>query len=267
VRNGGALFREALASVVAQDYANLEIVISDNASTDETPEIIREFQARDRRIVVHRQETLLPVMDNFLYVLHAARGEFFMWAAHDDLHSPDFVSGLLPAFDDPAVALAFPDLVVRGNTREAGFLRQYDFDNTRLAPLQRLRKQVMMQCFHIYGLWRRDFLTSIKWFYTAWWPDMPLMATAAYVRTFRHISGPSFIYLELPKTNRERAERQHNAAARSSVHNVFGLAFACARTAFANVGLLSAVAAFVFVVEKYARIAFQLALDRVFVRT
>ena len=47
VRNGGALFREALASVVTQDYRNLEIIVSDNASTDDTADVVREFQKTD----------------------------------------------------------------------------------------------------------------------------------------------------------------------------------------------------------------------------
>lgn len=253
VRNGGALFRDALGSVVAQDYPNLEIVISDNASTDQTPEIISEFQARDPRIVLIRHEVMLPVMDNFTCVLNVAKGDFFAWAAHDDTRSVDFVSGLLTAFRDPDVVLAFPDLVIKAAPHENGALRAYDFDNSGMSPLGRLRKQVKMQCFHIYGLWRTNTLRSTQWHYTPWWPDMPLMTTVAYQGVFRYVKGPKFIYLEISKTNAERAAVSR-AQPQSRLRNVIGLAHACWKTALANIGFVPALVVYVSVLEKYGRI-------------
>lgn len=255
VRNGGALFREALASVVVQDHANLEIIISDNASTDETPDIIAEFQTRDPRIVAIRHQAMLPVMENFTCVLKQARGEFFAWAAHDDTRSPDFVSKLLPAFAEEATVLAFPDLLIRSSSESSGQLKPYNFANEGLSPLGRLRKQVMMQCFHIYGLWRLETLRSVDWRHGSWWPDMPLMAVAAYKGGFRHVSGPVFNYLEIVKSNEDRAREELGKKPHSRFANVSGLAWSCATTAWYTAGILPAVAAFAFVFEKYIRIA------------
>ncbi len=255
VRNGGALFREALESVVTQDYPNLEIIISDNASTDGTAETIKEFQARDLRIVCVTQTSMLPAMDNFQHVLKHARGEFFLWAAHDDTRSQDFVSGLLKAFSDNRTVLAFPDLYIRNAPDQAGTLNVYEFENSELNPISRLRKQIMMQCFHIYGLWRLDTLRKVQWQHSGWWPDMPLMASAAYDGIFKHVSGPSFRYLEIIKSNEDRARAELGRKAHSRLRNIFGLAVACGVTAYRTFGLVPAMAAFAFVIEKYLRIA------------
>ncbi len=95
VYNGGAELRRALETLLAQTHSNLELVISDNASTDETEATCREFAARDPRVVYYRNETNLGPGANFEKVLRVARGEFFMWAAHDDWWHPRFVEANL----------------------------------------------------------------------------------------------------------------------------------------------------------------------------
>jgi glycosyltransferase involved in cell wall biosynthesis len=252
VRNGGALFREALASVVAQDYTNLEIIVSDNASTDETADIVREFQQRDPRIRYVRHEKMLRAFQNFRFVLDEARGDFFCWAAHDDTRSPDFISGMIPAFREEATILVFPDLFVRSVERGPLVQRKYDFENSQHSSLARMRKQVMMQCFHIYGLWRTRPIRELRWFYVSWWPDMPIMAALAYRGIFKYVAGPRFQYLEIAKTAEERAQYQDAASTASNVENVIRLAITCFRSLNAVAGLVPAMAAFFFVIEKYA---------------
>ena len=85
----------AFESLLAQDYPNIELIISDNASRDRTEEICRDFLRRDPRIryIQHRQNQGSPA--NFEFVAREARGEFFMWAAHDDLWHPSYVSRCL----------------------------------------------------------------------------------------------------------------------------------------------------------------------------
>lgn len=99
VFNGGEMLREALDGLLAQSFTDFEIVISDNASTDATPATCREFAARDARIRVLRQPTNVGPFPNFLATLDAARGEYFCWAAHDDLRAADFLALLVAALD------------------------------------------------------------------------------------------------------------------------------------------------------------------------
>ena len=109
VYNGEKDIRRALDSLLAQDYANLEIVICDNASTDSTPQICAEYAARDARVTLieHPRNYGAPV--NFNRAFELTRGEYFMWAAHDDWLEPGFVSRCLQVLEgDESIAVCYP---------------------------------------------------------------------------------------------------------------------------------------------------------------
>ncbi len=104
VFNGAATLAAALETLVRQDYPNLQIIISDNASTDGTLAICEEFAREDPRIHIIRKQVNEGAVANFRTVLDAAEGEFFMWAAADDYWYPTFISRLLPALRADAAA-------------------------------------------------------------------------------------------------------------------------------------------------------------------
>jgi len=94
VYNGEEFIRTALDSLLAQTYDNFEIIISDNGSTDTSPQIIQEYAARDPRIRYIQQSYNLGLIGNFNFVLEQAQqteGEYFMWTASDDWWAPTFV--------------------------------------------------------------------------------------------------------------------------------------------------------------------------------
>lgn len=91
VYNGVPWLEESLESLLAQTWANMEIVISDNASTDRTEAICREYMARDGRISYHRNAKNLGVMTNFSVAFGYARGQYFKWVSVSDLCRPTFV--------------------------------------------------------------------------------------------------------------------------------------------------------------------------------
>ncbi len=82
--NRAAGLREALTSVVNQNYSNLEITISDNASTDATPEIAQSFVNSDVRVHYRRQPANYGPIPNFKAVMESAHGKYFMWLSDDD---------------------------------------------------------------------------------------------------------------------------------------------------------------------------------------
>jgi len=87
--------RRAIDSALAQDYSHLEIVISDNGSSDHTPAVCEEFCARDSRVKYVRQPVNRGPHLNFLEVLQLAQGEFFMWLGDDDWLDQSYVSRCL----------------------------------------------------------------------------------------------------------------------------------------------------------------------------
>jgi glycosyltransferase involved in cell wall biosynthesis len=84
VYNGEKYVREALDSLLNQSFCSYELIISDNSSTDNTEEICREYQKKDKRIKYYRQQNNLGALANFQFVLDNANCEYFMWAACDD---------------------------------------------------------------------------------------------------------------------------------------------------------------------------------------
>jgi len=97
--------RRTLECITGQTYKNLEIIVSDNCSPGtEIEEVVREFMARDSRIQYYRQGENKGPMFNFNFVLEKATGEYFLWAADDDIHERDFISSLAdPLENDPEV--------------------------------------------------------------------------------------------------------------------------------------------------------------------
>jgi glycosyltransferase involved in cell wall biosynthesis len=82
--NRASQLQRAIESILAQDYPELELVISDNASADETQRVCEDFSARDLRVRYFRQAHNRGPHDNFVEVLKQAKGEFFMWLGDDD---------------------------------------------------------------------------------------------------------------------------------------------------------------------------------------
>lgn len=100
VRNGEKYLRLALDSILRQDYVNFELIISDNASDDATPEICREYAAKDPRIRYYRNEKNIGASGNYNRVFELARGEFFKWISHDDECAPSFLRRCIETFED-----------------------------------------------------------------------------------------------------------------------------------------------------------------------
>ena len=90
--NRAPSLRRSIESALTQDYPNLELVISDNASTDETQAICKEFCRRDQRVRYTRQRVNQGAIANFRQVLERAQGEFFMWLADDDWLEASYIT-------------------------------------------------------------------------------------------------------------------------------------------------------------------------------
>lgn len=91
VYNGEKFISQALDSLLEQTFTNFELIISDNASIDATQPICEEYARRDPRIRYVRQSENRGALANFQFVLDQAHGEFFMWAAADDLWEKNWI--------------------------------------------------------------------------------------------------------------------------------------------------------------------------------
>ncbi len=106
VYNGGVFLQQALQSILVQSFTDFELIISDNASVDDTEAIISEFRDQDNRIRYIRQSENIGPIANFNYVLDKARADCFIWAAGDDLWDEDWIKVLFNNLNK-SVAISF----------------------------------------------------------------------------------------------------------------------------------------------------------------
>ncbi|MEN8008678.1 MAG: glycosyltransferase family 2 protein [Candidatus Krumholzibacteriota bacterium] len=165
VYNGEEFIVEAIESLLAQSFTDFELLIADNASTDRTPEICREFLAKDSRVRWLPSPVNRGAAWNFNRLFFEAKGEFFRWSAADDVTAPDFLEKCVAVFDEnPGVVLCHchtSKIDAQGNR-----LGQYDLDNgldvTNPARHRRFRAQILPRhsCVHVFGLIRREILAK-----------------------------------------------------------------------------------------------------------
>jgi len=107
VYNGERYLRIAIESLLAQTAGDFELIISDNASTDTTGDICREFARNDARIRYLRHPHNVEVARNFNGVVAHATAPYFKWASADDLVAPDFLQKCIAVLNrDRSVVLA-----------------------------------------------------------------------------------------------------------------------------------------------------------------
>jgi hypothetical protein len=93
--------RKTLTSITCQTYSNLEIIVSDNCSSDdETQEVVQEFMETDSRIRYFRQDENIGMFYNFKFVFDVSKGDYFTWVADDDARSIDYIENCLNIFDE-----------------------------------------------------------------------------------------------------------------------------------------------------------------------
>jgi glycosyltransferase involved in cell wall biosynthesis len=169
VYNGEQYLTEAIGSVLAQDHDNVEVLLSDNASTDGTEAIGRRFARLDGRVRYFRNAENVGSRRNFDFVLSQAKGKYFTWVAHDDvLNDPSYLRAACDALE------ASPDAVLCGCSMN---VLDHEGPGTSapalLEPIYPDRdwaeaRKRFFRCpydsliyFAIYGVYRRDVLRQV----------------------------------------------------------------------------------------------------------
>lgn len=166
VYNGEKYLPAALDSVREQDEEHIEIVISDNGSTDATEEICRAAAREDGRIRYHRQAQNRGGRWNFNHLVDLSTAPYFTWAAADDIRRPAFVRRCLEVFadSDPATVLVYP----RTQIIDSGGVVTEDLNDAGLGcdeptPHERMAHFLRAQAAHLfYGLHRTDALRETR---------------------------------------------------------------------------------------------------------
>ena len=197
VHNGENYLREALDSILIQDYQDFELIVSDNASSDHTPDIIQEYAKREERIRSYRFDRNVGAAANFNRVFELARGEYFKWAAHDDLILPTFINKAVTALDrDPAIALCFCGVqVIDRDGRPTGMLFQPPDQAAAPSPSERFRALVLndLECHEVFGLIRTSVLRRTGLIRPFVASDRTLRAELGLLGSFHYL--PEYLFL------------------------------------------------------------------------
>ena len=104
--NRAELLKRSIESALSQNYTNVEVIVSDNASIDETETVCRSYGSQDGRLNYIRQSSNLGPAANFAEVLKYASGQFFMWLGDDDWIDAAYISSCVQHLrSDPTFTL------------------------------------------------------------------------------------------------------------------------------------------------------------------
>jgi glycosyltransferase involved in cell wall biosynthesis len=200
VFDGERYLAKTIDSILGQSFTDLELIISDNASTDRTGEICEEYARRDGRVRYFRNARNLGAGPNYDGCFHRARGTYFKWAAHDDSLAPDYLAKAVAALD------AAPDAVLcTVGIQEIGpddqKLRTYanSFPGVTSAdPAERFAAVIHArhQCEDFFGLYRRAALVGSGLHDNYSGSDRVLLAEMALRGPWVSVPDPLFLHRE-----------------------------------------------------------------------
>jgi len=204
VYNGDRFLSGALESVLKQTYPHWQLVVYDNASTDGTEEIVREFARRDCRIRYLRRPRNIGLARNFSAAFRPTKTEYFKWMAHDDLLAPDMLERCLETLERrPECVVAYPAAVAIDE--HGSVLPDFDLgaepDLTGPDAAERFRAYTGLPrpsvARYIFGLMRTEAVRATRLMRSHMWADVTLLSelvlegpfvpvpeTANYLRVF-----------------------------------------------------------------------------------
>lgn len=196
--NGERYVRAAIESVLRQTYSNIELIVSDNASSDRTRSICAEMAASDPRIKLSVNERNVGAAENFRIVERAAQGRYFMWAGVHDLWHEELIERSVVALQ------AHPDAVIAGadcywiDGNGDPLARQSGWTDTRgMSCVERFFTVMWGNMHPVLGLIRMDALRRTRGIEAAMGSDLVLLAELARTGDFIHVPGTHWYRREL----------------------------------------------------------------------
>lgn len=219
VYNGENFIQETLDSLLAQTFQNFELIICDNASTDRTETICREYATKDKRIRYYRNSENLGAAKNYNRTFELSTGQYFKWAAHDDLCAPEFLERCVEILDTcPSVILCYPQehwIDDKGNIIKTNS----DLLNLRSPKVTQRFKQYHDIWYQrgympamVFGLIRANELNKTKLIEEYVWADLPLCAELALRGEFYEIPEYLFFYRYHSQTSRALRKKSGNSS-------------------------------------------------------
>jgi glycosyltransferase involved in cell wall biosynthesis len=211
VHNGENFLGDAVGSVVQQDFRDVEVIICDNASNDQTETISRQLVAQHAEIKYYRNLVNIGAGPNFNKAFSLCTGEYFKWVAHDDWLSTNYIrlcSGALDRNPDAVLAHGVTQCVDEiGNWIDP---IGYELRGLQAAsPVDRFAVIIngALACFEIFGLIRRDALSRTDLHQSYQGSDRALLAELALLGKFVHVPDARLYNRDHPKRSNQIFDR------------------------------------------------------------
>ena len=211
VYNEGKFIDAAIESLLSQTYKNFILIISDNASTDQTPEICKHYAKRDSRVIYIKHNKNEGALFNFRCVLDKTSTPFFMWAGGHDKWYPMFIEKLLPIIASEDIILIYPksrEISINGSER-----RVYG-DNYTTTDIDKPTDRFLYiikhlgKCNIIHGIWRTRYLKKCSFKPVVGWDNL-ILAQASFEGKFKQQEEELFFRRKIRENESNRPVRQY----------------------------------------------------------
>ncbi|MEW6681753.1 MAG: glycosyltransferase family 2 protein [Nitrospirota bacterium] len=216
VFNGERFIERALVSLLNQDIDDIEIIISDNASDDETEVICRQYARNDKRIQYSRNRANVGAAGNYNKVFQLAKGKYFKWAAHDDECYRTMLRRCVEVLEEApeSVVMVYPQAELideEGRTLETGSDR-IGFSDPR--PHRRLAKILwsLNLCDPVFGLIKAEVLRRTGLIGPFFGADNVLLSELAMLGEIRELDEVLF-RMRMHRGRSMKANPSHRARA------------------------------------------------------
>jgi len=236
VYNGAKYLKETLDSILSQTFTDFEVIVSDNASTDSTREIVESYAAKDSRIRYYRNAENIGAAPNYNRTFELSRGKYFRWHAHDDLIAPTYLEKCVAVMElDSGIVLAHartqvideksqpfeftlkPDGSASYSASGANGLAYFygvDVYDRKLdspnAPLRFYGATNIRWCYEIFGLMRADALRRTKLQENFYGTDLTLLVEMAALGRFYIYREPLFLNRRHPEQSTSLSTKQRH---------------------------------------------------------
>lgn len=209
VYNEEVFIKETFETILAQDYINLEIIISDNCSSDKTAVLCRDFALRDQRVQLFEQVVNIGAAANHVFSLDKAKGKYFIFMAGHDKWSENYISANVKALEENCSAILAYGTPFWINEEGKSFDRFSGWYDTRgLKTISRLFFVFWGKPNPILGLIKRSKIPELSNYNFAG-ADMVILCNLALHGEFIHTVNTSFYRRQnrKPESHAERLRR------------------------------------------------------------
>lgn len=197
VYNGERYLAEAIEAILAQTFTDFELILSDNASTDQTQAICQRYVAQDRRVHYIRNSVNVGAAENHNQVFRSANGRYFKWAGHDDHYAPEYLARCVAVLDrEPSAVLCYPKTLIMDGDGQVLYAYEDKFHLDSPVPHERFRyvlrhpKEEMLNA--ALGLTRTSVLQRSQLIGNYFASDRVLLSEIALYGTFYEVPANLF---------------------------------------------------------------------------